>query len=234
MLLVLSCSGGSDKPSGRTLEAAIASNDPQAILQDASLRKSDLPPGFVIASSQLSTNEQAASGSVLSTRDEALQRFKTNGRILSLDAEYHPEDLAGRLTSPDAALVAVQVSVTLYGSNGGGMAAFRFGHDAADRWEEWYLTALKNSPNFTNVRSVDSPSINAGDESFSFAFTGDVITGEGAAPVPLNYEFVGLRRGPFLAVLLVGATYESPAPERLRLATVLVARFDDAIRKLTR
>jgi hypothetical protein len=231
-LSALSLSCGGSKPDDEVkLREPIAESQAERLLEEVSLSKSDLPEGFVIVRSTFTTNEEAAQHQFLDTRDQALARFERNGRLLSLDAEYHPENLASRLSSSSPSLVALDVSITLYATSAGGAEAYGFGEDQKDRWRAAFTAALANSPQFSSVRSVDSPGVDIGDESFSFGFAGDAQVE--SAKVPLVYDFIAFRQGPFLVTVLAGGTHESRALEARGIAGRLDQLIGDKLDELT-
>jgi hypothetical protein len=221
LALLSSCGGKAEQDSDQRLTDAIKARSPEELLKEVSLSKSDLPPGFVIVQSDFSRNEEAAARNPLEPRDDALDSFERNGRILSLESEYHPEDLAARLLSPNSMPIALVVSVTLYETTSGAADAFEFAKEMRDRWRASYVTSVANSPNFTGVRPLDGRDVRIGDDSFGFGFAAEVQFQD--ATVPVSYDLVAFRSGPFIAVVVTGATFATPADEADRLGGRLAA-----------
>jgi hypothetical protein len=73
--------------------------------------------------------------------------------------------------------------------------------------------------------------VDIGDESFSFGFAGDAQVE--SAKVPLVYDFIAFRQGPFLVTVLTGGTYESRALEARGIAGRLDQLIGDKLDELT-
>jgi hypothetical protein len=108
------------------LAAAIADSDPRMLLEDVVLGSTDLPGAFVLVQRSFKTSQEAAQSNALESPNDALARFLQNGRVLSLEAEYQPQDRSTRLMSGDEVIIVLQISATLYETSEGSRAAFEF------------------------------------------------------------------------------------------------------------